>query len=48
MCKLHVADVVEEYLILEYHDQPLAIQTHAQHRLRECELAYGRVSLALD
>ena len=45
MEELHVADVVEVYLILEDNRQSLPVQPDSKNGGRECELADGRLPL---
>lgn len=42
---LHVADVVDVELRLEYYYQTLPIESHCQYRRSESHLTDGRVSL---
>ena len=37
---LHVADVVYEHRLFQYHDQSLAIHLHSDDHAVKCELAY--------
>lgn len=45
MDQLHVADIIEIYLILQHHNEPFAIESDIEDGSRECELADGRSSL---
>ena len=45
MKKFHGGDIVDIDLGFEYHDEPLAIHFHRQHRSREDQLADRALSL---
>jgi hypothetical protein len=43
--ELHVADVVDVYLILKHHDESFPIEFDREDGCRESELADGRLTL---